>query len=64
MVQAIMPDGAIHPNECLSCMHCQELFTCDKRCPVMISKRERRERRLGLSKETKKNDGQIPINKT
>lgn len=51
MVQAIMPDGAIHPNECLSCMHCQELFTCDQRCPVMISKRERRERRLGLNKK-------------
>lgn len=54
MVQAIMPDGAIHPNECLSCMHCQELFTCDQRCPVMISKRERRERRLGLTSEAPK----------
>ncbi len=51
MVQAIMPDGAIHPNECLSCMHCQELFTCDQRCPVMVQKRERRERRLGLTKK-------------
>ncbi len=46
MVQAIMPDGRIHPNECLSCMHCQELYTCDQRCPVVINKRIKRERQM------------------
>ena len=53
MVQAIMPDGAIHPNECLSCMHCQELYTCDQRCPVVINlriKRERQKRRITKTK--------------
>ena len=46
MVQAIMPDGRIHPNECLSCMHCQELYTCDQRCPVVVKTRIKRERQM------------------
>lgn len=46
MVQAIMPDGRIHPNECLSCMHCQELYTCDQRCPVVVKNRIKRERQM------------------
>jgi len=46
MVQAIRPDGQIHPNECINCMHCQELYTCSTRCPVMIEKQKRRDKRL------------------
>ena len=45
MVQAIHPEGHINPNECLYCMHCQEVYVDDHRCPVMIAKREKRERR-------------------
>ena len=49
MVQAIHPEGHINPNECLYCMHCQVLYHDDQRCPVMIKKRHRRERRAALS---------------
>ena len=45
MVQAIHPEGHINPNECLYCLHCQEVYVDDHRCPVMIAKREKRERR-------------------
>lgn len=49
MVQAIHPEGHINPNECLYCLHCQTLYVDDHRCPVVIGKRERRERRAALS---------------
>lgn len=49
MVQAIHPEGHINPNECLYCLHCQTLYVDDHRCPVMITKRERGERRAALS---------------
>lgn len=45
MVQAIHPEGHINPNECLYCLHCQEVYVDGHRCPVMIAKREKRERR-------------------
>lgn len=43
-VQSIHPDGRINPNECIYCMHCQELYWDDHRCPVMIQRRLKRER--------------------
>jgi NosR/NirI family nitrous oxide reductase transcriptional regulator len=49
MVQSIHPEGNINPNECLNCLHCQQLYTDDHRCPVVIKKRERRERQQGRS---------------
>jgi len=52
MVQAIHPDGHINPNECLYCLHCQELYYDDHRCPVVIEKRLRRERRLGKQSQS------------
>lgn len=52
MVQAIHPEGDINPNECLYCLHCQTLYVDDHRCPVVITKRERRERREALSTKT------------
>jgi len=45
MVQAIHPTGQINPNECLYCLHCQEIYYDDHLCPVMIERRQRRERR-------------------
>ena len=45
MVQAIHPDGHINPNECLYCLHCQQLYHDEHRCPPMIQRRLRRERR-------------------
>ncbi len=53
MVQAIRPDGQIHPNECINCMHCQELYSCSARCPVRVQKRERTEKRLKSQEKEK-----------
>ncbi|MFD2207047.1 4Fe-4S binding protein [Kiloniella antarctica] len=44
MVQAIHPTGEINPNECLYCLHCQEVYYDDHRCPPMVQKRKRKER--------------------
>ncbi len=49
MVGAIHPEGHINPNECHSCLHCQTLYHDDQRCPVMIQRRLKRERREALS---------------
>ncbi|MCR6630564.1 MAG: NosR/NirI family protein [Magnetospirillum sp.] len=48
-VQSIHPDGRINPNECIYCMHCQELYWDEHRCPHMIQVRLRRERRDAMS---------------
>jgi NosR/NirI family nitrous oxide reductase transcriptional regulator len=48
-VQAIHPEGHINPNECIQCLHCQMLYHHDQKCPVMIARRQRRERRAALS---------------
>lgn len=48
-VQAIHPGGHIDVNECIYCMHCQELYWDDQRCPHMIQLRLKRERRQALS---------------
>lgn len=48
-VQAIHPDGQINPNECIWCMHCQDLFWDDHRCPSMIQRRMKREKREALT---------------
>ncbi len=52
MVQAIHPEGQINPNECLYCLHCQMLYHDDHRCPVMIQRRLKRERREALASKT------------
>jgi NosR/NirI family nitrous oxide reductase transcriptional regulator len=44
-VQAIRPEGQINVNECIYCMHCQLLYYDDHKCPVMIQRRLKRERR-------------------
>lgn len=44
-VGAIHPEGHINPNECIQCLHCQELYYDDHRCPVVIQKRLKSERR-------------------
>ena len=48
-VQAIHPDGRINPNECIHCLNCQVIYADDQRCPPLIERRKRRERRLALS---------------
>ena len=48
-VQSIHPEGHINVNECIYCMHCQELYYDDQRCPHMIQLRLKRERREALT---------------
>ncbi|MBD9373749.1 regulatory protein NosR [Rhizobium sp. ARZ01] len=48
-VQAIHPEGPINVNECIYCMHCQELYHDDHRCPHMIQVRLKREKFMALS---------------
>ncbi|WP_424363806.1 4Fe-4S binding protein [Methylocystis parvus] len=48
-VQSIHPEGHINVNECIYCMHCQELYFDDQRCPHMIQLRLKREKREALS---------------
>jgi NosR/NirI family nitrous oxide reductase transcriptional regulator len=45
-VQSIHPEGHINPNECIQCLHCQMLYHHDQKCPVMIQKRLKFEKRL------------------
>ena len=51
-VQAIHPEGHINPNECIQCLHCQMLYHHDHKCPVMIQRRLKREKRaIGASEK-------------
>jgi NosR/NirI family nitrous oxide reductase transcriptional regulator len=48
-VQAIHPEGHINPNECIQCLNCQVLYHHDQKCPVMIQRRIKREKRMAIS---------------
>jgi NosR/NirI family nitrous oxide reductase transcriptional regulator len=45
-VDAIHPTGEINVNECIYCLECQKLYYDDQRCPPMIQKRMKREKRI------------------
>jgi NosR/NirI family nitrous oxide reductase transcriptional regulator len=49
LVQAIHPEGNINVNECVYCLHCQMVYFDDHKCPVVIQKRLKRERREARS---------------
>ena len=51
MVQAILPDGRIHPNECLYCLHCQEVYWDEHKCPPLAQRRKKQEERLAKQAE-------------
>lgn len=48
-VEAIHPEGHINPNECISCLHCQVLYHHDRKCPVVIQRRIKKEKREALA---------------
>jgi NosR/NirI family nitrous oxide reductase transcriptional regulator len=48
-VQAIHPEGQINPNECIQCLNCQVLYHHDQKCPVMIQRRIKREKRTAMA---------------
>jgi NosR/NirI family nitrous oxide reductase transcriptional regulator len=56
-VGAIHPEGHINPNECISCLHCQVLYHHDRKCPVVVQKRLKREKRAALSSPSMSPDG-------
>jgi NosR/NirI family nitrous oxide reductase transcriptional regulator len=47
-VEAIHPEGHINPNECISCLHCQVLYHHDRKCPVVIQRRVKREKSVAM----------------
>jgi NosR/NirI family transcriptional regulator, nitrous oxide reductase regulator len=51
-VEAIHPEGHINPNECISCLHCQVLYHHDRKCPVVIQRRVKREKSMAMAKPT------------
>jgi NosR/NirI family transcriptional regulator, nitrous oxide reductase regulator len=51
-VEAIHPEGHINPNECISCLHCQVLYHHDRKCPVKIQRRVKREKSMAMAKPT------------
>lgn len=48
-VDAIHPEGHINPNECIQCLNCQMLYHHDEKCPVMIVRRAKREKRAAIA---------------
>jgi NosR/NirI family nitrous oxide reductase transcriptional regulator len=56
-VQAIHPEGHINPNECIGCLHCQLLYHHDQKCPVVIQRRIKREKRTALMSPSMKPGG-------
>jgi len=50
-VQAIDPTGDINPNECIQCLHCQMLYHHESKCPHLIQKKAKRERRRAPPQE-------------
>ena len=59
-VQAIHPEGHINVNECIYCMHCQELYFDNHRCPHQIQVRLKREKRVALSSSSMSSGGKGP----
>jgi NosR/NirI family nitrous oxide reductase transcriptional regulator len=59
-VQSIHPEGHINVNECIYCMHCQELYYDDQRCPHMIQVRLKREKFAAMSSPSMRAGGAGP----
>ncbi|MBO4221588.1 4Fe-4S binding protein [Bradyrhizobium neotropicale] len=59
-VQSIHPEGHINVNECIYCMHCQELYYDDQRCPHMIQVRLKREKFQAMSSPSMRAGGSGP----
>jgi polyferredoxin len=49
-VQAIHPNGQIHPGECIYCLRCQVNYFDETVCPALIERRKRRERREAVAR--------------
>lgn len=56
-VQSIHPEGNINPNECIQCLHCQMLYHHAYKCPVVIQKRLKTEKRLAMTSASMRSHG-------
>lgn len=59
-VGAIHPEGHINPNECISCLHCQVLYHHDRKCPVVIQKRLKQEKRAAMASPSMRGGDKTP----
>ncbi|MDQ6647537.1 MAG: NosR/NirI family protein [Pseudomonadota bacterium] len=49
-VRAISPLGPINYNECHYCLDCQVTYNNDRKCPPLVERRKKREKREGVSR--------------
>jgi NosR/NirI family nitrous oxide reductase transcriptional regulator len=67
-VEAIHPEGHINPNECIGCLHCQVLYHHETKCPVVIQRRVKREKREAMGRPARLPDpvplGAVPAGAT
>ncbi|MFP5405666.1 MAG: 4Fe-4S binding protein, partial [Gammaproteobacteria bacterium] len=59
-VEAIHPEGHINPNECIGCLHCQVLYHHDQKCPVVIQRRVKREKREAMGMTPARRPDPVP----
>ncbi|MCF7530451.1 4Fe-4S binding protein [Neisseria lisongii] len=50
-VQAIAPEGDIHPNECIQCLHCQVMYHHDQRCPQVVATNKKKQRQAAAKNQ-------------
>lgn len=50
-VQAIAPEGDIHPNECIQCLHCQVMYHHDTRCPQVVATNKKKQKQAAAKSE-------------
>ena len=63
-VQAIEPSGEINPNRCIQCLHCQMLYHHDEKCPHLLQRKARRERRRAPPAEAAPRSRDAPLSQS
>ncbi|WP_197717787.1 NosR/NirI family protein [Neisseria animalis] len=58
-VQAIAPEGDIHPNECIQCLHCQVMYHHDKRCPQVVATNKKKQKQAAAKAEHETQQEQV-----
>ena len=52
-VQAIAPEGDIHPNECIQCLHCQVMYHHQTRCPQVVATNKKKQKQAAAKADSK-----------
>ncbi|WP_066079403.1 NosR/NirI family protein [Bergeriella denitrificans] len=58
-VQAIAPEGDIHPNECIQCLHCQVMYHHDKRCPQVVATNKKKQKQAAAKADHEAQQAQV-----